>query len=185
MRLIISLALVACATTLLCHGLFTNTAAEAALAAATDVPALRKVMRDHPYGLAAVEAGRRRLELLQKAPPPEGDHSFLPRAWEMVNDGVRDDQAPWVLPPSAGAIGLAALLLAVLLPGTRFRGLALMVLLAGVVALFPAYSAPSAQLEYAETLSVTTEAVAWNPFISSGLMVMGALLLGGKRRRED
>jgi len=60
-----------------------------------------------------------------------------------------------------------------------------MVLLAGVVALFPAYSAPSAQLKYAETLSITTEAVAWNPFIAAGLMVLGALFLGGKRRRDD
>ena len=152
--------------------------------AANSEPAFDAVVQKHPYSLAAVDAGRKRLELLSQRKPADSDDGLLPVAWSKIEDGVNREKAPWVTPPAAGAIAIAALLLAVLLPGTRFRNLALMAFIAGGVTLVPSFAAPAAQVALTEAFGPVAEAIAWSPFIATGLMFLAALTLGPRRRSD-
>lgn len=184
MRFILSMALVAAATSLVCHGYFHREDAQAALAAANDKGAFEKVTKAHPYSLPAVDARRRHLELSTKKPPAETDEGLFAHAWKQVSSGVNLEKAPWIMPPAAGVIALAGLLLALFLPGTRFRSLALMTLLAGGVALMPSLTDPRSQVELTDAFGPAGEAIAWSPFIAAGLMILAAFALGPRRRAD-
>lgn len=185
MRFILSMALVASATALVCHGYFNRDEAYAALSAADSLPKYDEVIKNHPYSLAAVEAGQKRLDVLVDRDPEPTGEDFFTLAWARILKGVDQERAPWVLPRTAGAIALAALLLAVLLPGTRFRMMTLLLALAGAAGLMPSYMEDGRQVDLVEGFSFTREAIAWNPFIAASLMVLAAFALGSRRRRDD
>jgi hypothetical protein len=90
--------------------------------------------------------------------------------------------APYVWPAGAAAVGLLALLLAIILPGTRFRGAALMGLLAGAGALAPGY-VPLQDLASWSILPGAVHALyAWFPYTALIVLGLGGLLLAGRRR---
>jgi hypothetical protein len=184
MRFILSMALVAAATSLVCHGHFHREGAEAALVAASSEPAFDAVVRDYPYSLAAVDAGRKRLELLTQRKPTESGDGLLSVAWAKIAGGLNHEKEPWITPPAAGAVALAALLLAMLMPGTRFRNLALMALVAGGLTLAPSFAAPNSQVALTEAFGPAADVIAWSPFIATGLMVLAAFALGLRRRND-
>jgi len=184
MRLILSLVLVASATALVCHGYFYREEAARALADASSTKDYDDVLEDYPYSYAAVEAGEERLKRLVKAAPATTGKDFFPYAWGRIENGIDEDKIPLVMPTTAGAIALVGLLLAVFLPGTRFRGLTILLLLVGCAALMPAYMETGRQVELIEGFEYTQTAIAWNPFIASGLMILAAFSLGS-RRRDD
>lgn len=184
MRFILSMALVAAATALVCHGYYHRDDARDALAAADSETAFQAVVRDHPYSLAAVDAARKHLNLLSQRKPKESSDGLLPVAWAKIEGGVNYEKAPWITPPAASAIAIAALLLAVLLPGTRFRNLALITLIAGGLAVGPSFAAPASQVALTEAFGPVAEVIAWSPFIAAGLMALAAFTLG-PRHRDD
>ena len=49
----------------------------------------------------------------------------------------------------------------------------------------PAYMEDGRQIDLIEGFAFTREAIAWNPFIAAGLMVLGAFALGSRRRSDD
>lgn len=184
MRLILSMVLVASATALVCHGYFYREEADKAYDAARSVRDYEKVMEAYPYSLAAVRAGEARIESLVKSDPDPTGKDFFPVAYGKIERGVDLDTAPWIMPTTAGAAALIGLLLAILMPGTRFRGMTILLFLAGAAALMPSYMEDGRQVDLVDGFESTQTAIAWHPFIATGLMLIAAFSLGSRRRLD-
>ncbi len=190
MRFLISVAMIVAATALFCHGYFEGDEAGRALAAAGASPAeseLNAVMTTWPYSMAAIDARRMRLDRWIAAPPPAPvDTNFPSFATAQIVAGF-SERLPWVDPFAATGIALGGLLLALFLPGTRFRGLALILILLGVAGAGPSFFEAPQQVKTVGYLESSKVVIAYLPWVSLGLLFLGGLVLGPRvsRRRDD
>lgn len=185
MRFLLSVALIVSATALLCHGLFKDEEARAALTSAgTSESALRQVERTWPYSFAAVDARRSQLDAWTKDGRTPTDASFFALASSRVQIGIRDE-LPFVDPYAAAAIGLLGLILAVILPGTRFRGAALMLLLVGLCVSALSFMEPGQQVKWIGTARFLSYPVAHLPHVAVGLLFFAGLVLGPKVSHKE
>ena len=184
MRLILSMILIASATALLCHGYYHRDEADAALSEARSVKQYETLGGEYPYSLAAVRAAESRLEALVKSPPQPTGETLFAAVVEEIEGGIDFETEPFIAPAAAGAAALAGLLLAILLPGTRFRGLSIIVFLAGVAALMPGQMEPSRQVDLISKVGFAREVIAWGPMISLGMLTAAALSLGFRTRPD-
>jgi len=185
MRFLLSLAMMAAATMLVCHGVFTDKDAATALAKAspTNDAELRQVLRNWPYGETALKVQEQRIALFENEEAQPADENLVARVWTQVEEGFHDT-APWIRPAAAAAVGLLGLLLAVLLPGTRFRGLAILFLLAGAAVASPSAFDGGRQREWINAFQYTEYAIIQGPRIAIGILLVGALALGCQRPRD-
>jgi hypothetical protein len=185
MRYLLSMVGVVCATVFACHGIFTEDEAADALEGARSEVALRQVVRQWPYGASSTEARTRRLALWKDEGRTATGEATFPMAWAVVEGDINLepnlDAAPWLGPAAAGSLGLVLLLLAAILPGTRFRGLSLLILLGGAAALLPSLMEPGRQVELMNAFDPVTHTLTQVPRIAMGLLVAGALTLGFRR----
>jgi hypothetical protein len=184
MRFLLSVALIVGATGLLCHGIFTQEEAERA----RKVTAASDVERKWPYSEAAVKAREEQLKRLVDSPrTAQADEEFFDPAYAVgkIQSGFHD-QMPWVDPYLASAIGIAGLLLAVLLPGARFRSLAMLIEIAGLLASAVSFLEPGRQAELARSFTFIQPVIHQFPRIAIGLMFLAGLMMGPRRRsRHD
>ncbi|MAG56869.1 MAG: hypothetical protein CMJ83_11300 [Planctomycetes bacterium] len=178
--------MVAAATALACHGIFTEEDAQDALKdAGANEAELRQVVNKWPYSQSATEAREKRLERwVEDERKPLAEEAPLARAWSQVETGFHGD-VPWVRPPAAAFVGLIGLLLAILLPGTRFRGLSIMLLLVGAVSFSPSIMEPGRQVQLIDSFEATKHVIIQSPRVAAGLLVVAALALGFRRSRDD
>lgn len=189
MRFLLSLILVSSGTALLCHGFFLDKEARAYLDDPVENASanqLTGVQERFPYSPTSVEA---RQVLVNKWKPgeirPIGKPLFEQVVARVGNGFVQ--KLPYVDPFAVGAIALVGLLLAGLMPGTRFRGTVWTMFLLGGAGLAPSYLEPAHQANIVEKLEPTTHVLAHFPWIATGLLVFAGLLLGAHRsgRRDD
>ncbi len=184
MRYLISLAFVVAATGLLCHGLFEDDAAQAALRSGGTAAAIPELERHWPYSPTTIEARKTLIPRWRsegKGPSIEPDFGHAVARVERAFS----NRMPWVDPFGAAAIGLAGLALAVLLPGTRFRGMALMGLLLGLVAAFPLYLDEGSQVGLVDTAGFVEPVMAEFPRVAIGLLFLAGFVLGPRSRRRS
>lgn len=182
MRFILGSLLIMGATVLFTHGFLFEEAAAAELGdpASASVGHLEEVESNWPYSSTAARARLLRLERGQPLLPSDYGEDVATRAARSARASWRD-RPPYILPPLAAAIGAAGLALAVLLPRTRFRGLALLALLGGLGALFPAFSNPECQAEWVAEGSLWVPLMTEMPRISAGMLLASGFLLGAHR----
>jgi hypothetical protein len=149
MRTLLALVLVVLAGFLIWHGFDTAAAAKEEFKSQTvkavgkGSPDFEKLQHDYPYSDAAIDA---RVVTLDNqiaktsgiAPPGKDELKIdLKNVWREIPDKTKagiSTEKPYVYPYTAAIIGVAGLLLALILPGTRFRGLAFLGLLLGAAA---------------------------------------------------
>lgn len=182
MRFLLGSLVMVGATVLLSHGFLSEESAAAALGDPGLAPLHRllDVESAWPYSNAAALARRARLERGDPLLPADHGGDVGTRAFRAARDSWRDSP-PFLLPPLAAAAAAAALALAVLLPGTRFRGLALLALLAGLAAWFPSFSDPACQARWAESDNLWVPLMVEMPRISAGMLLLSGFLLGAHR----
>lgn len=185
MRLLISTACVIVATALFCHGHFLESEAEAALQAQADLPGgLETVMQQHPYGPAGAEARRLLVEQWKSLALPA---PVEPRA-DLALAAIRAsflEEAPYLLPCGTAAIALAVLLLGVILPRQRFRGLGLTLVIFGGLAVHPWFLGADYVARIVDLLPPAVVVLAWFPRIAIGLLLLAGLLLAARRPRVE
>ncbi len=179
MRSLLSIAFAVAATGLFCHGFFLEEEARKVLGSANTASdeTFRKVQREHPFSQSAISAHEVRLDRWIKADrTPEGTPSAQ-LAWTRVCEGFTGE-VPYVDPWGAAAIGLAGLALAVVLPGTRFRGLSLVALILGSASVAAHYMEPGTQVGIVKSLDAARHVLVQFPRIAIGLMFLAGLTLG-------
>lgn len=186
MRFLLSVALIAGSTALLCHGLYFQ---EAAAGTAGSRPGLTgdgscaHVLAAYPYTLTAAACRRAALERwLANPPQPDAGLSVFQQAWYRVEHEGFGDELPFVRPHGLAFIGLCALLLGVVLPGTRFRSLTLLVLLVGLGASWPAFVMPGETVALVGFFEPLATVYAHFPQVAVALTFVSGLLLAGRRR---
>ena len=183
MRFLLSIVLLLGGMGLFCHGWFLAHDADAALAAAGGSgAALEGVIHTWPYSAAAVSARETAIDRAASASAAEPAEGLVETIGARALAAFDVEQSPFVWPAAAAAIGLLALLLAIILPGTRCRGAALMGFLAGAVALFPGYAPLQTLAEWSILPGVVHALYAWFPYTALIVLGLGGLLLAGRRR---
>ena len=184
MRFLLGALFIVAATVLFCHGYFFH---EESLAAVGNAPHatsanLPQVEANWPYSEGAIQVRQTRLDSWKTSPPSEvGEES----TWRHIENRVKagwSERAPFLWPHLAGALGLAGLLLAVLMPRTRFRGLTLLVLLLGALALAPGFLPPSHQAGLLAEADMVEPLVTQMPRIAGGLLLFAGLAIGLTQR---
>jgi hypothetical protein len=195
MRFFISTALLVGATTLACHGYFNDDAAWKAYEAITADTASAKVARQAPgrpgdidelistwpYTRAASQARADILQAWEREKPVAADASVAKDIWNHIRQGGFVGDAPFAFPAGAAAIALAALLLGIVMPRTRFRDFMIAFLVLGAAAAWPALAPPAHQITYVGWFDPLRHVVAWFPQIAIGLMFVAGVLLAGRR----
>ena len=196
MRFFISMLLLVGATVLACHGFFNEESAwdaykaiaggsvsGQALAANTDLPTSRDVLiRMWPYTTAASKARADILAAWVEEQPAEPKESAVKGVWDSIRSRGFVSDLPFAFPPGAAAIAVAALLLGVFMPRTRFRDFTIAFLLLGTLAIWPALAPPADQVTYVSWVAPVRHLVAYFPQIAVGLMFVAGLLMIGKRQ---
>jgi hypothetical protein len=182
-RHLLGLALVVCTTVLACHGVFSEDTARASIGevSVSTTAALEAAVAAWPYSRAVIPV---REELLSRTiaahpghPPVRPDPDY---ASERVREAFRSTP-PFIDPPGAAAIGLLGLLLAVLLPGTRLRGTALLVLLAGTTAAMPLFLDAPSQVGLTAYADFARSVIAHQAWVAAALVALAGLLIGPRR----
>jgi hypothetical protein len=194
MRFLLFVGLLALTVLLFAHGLFFAEDArkaydEASLSASPDYATL---IAKYPYSEATRDARlatiERRAAHESQGALPGGDKlkDLLDTLLAKSREGV-GDSPPYVMPFTAAVVGLAALLLALILPGTRFRGFALLGVLFGAAAALPGLLPPDDQVALAVKFPFAKTLVAEFPRVALAACLLGSLALAGrvKRRPKD
>ena len=196
MRFFISMLLLVGATVLGCHGFFNEGSAWDAykaitgdpasgrtLAANSNLPSSRdELIRTWPYTTAASKARADILVAWQNERPVAPQESVAKGVWNSIRSRGFVRELPFAFPPGAAAIALAALLLGVFMPRTRFRDFTIAFLLLGSLAFWPALAPPHDQVTYVSWFDPIRHLVAYFPQVAVGLMFIAGLLMIGKRR---
>lgn len=186
MRLLLSFPFVVAATALICHGLFLESEAKAALATAKGPEALERVAAEHPYGRPAVSARRRLIEGWKTRPPERWPGGSGAIAMNRFERGI-GEKAPWLAPETAAAIGVLGLLFAVFLPRQRGRSFALLFALFGAGLASPLLMDPGTQAEVVDAFDPYGTVLAEAGSVAAGLLLLAGfvLALARPRRRHD
>jgi len=143
MRTLLALLLVALSALIIWHGISTEAEARLELDAqrAKAQPDFTRLHHDFPYTNAAIDGIQIRLDsAIQKAggttsaPSKHELGADMKNVWDEMPDRTKaaiSSDLPYIQPYAAAIIGIAGLLLAVILPHTRLRGLAFLSLLLG------------------------------------------------------
>ena len=196
MRFLISTMLLVGATALACHGLFNDEAAWKAydgltgasptverLHAGSPLPTSRdELIRTWPYTSAASRARADILEAWEQEKPAPAQSGVAAEVWSSIRESGFVQELPFAFPPGAAAVALAALLLGIVMPRTRFRDFMIAFLVLGALACWPALAPPADQITYVSWFGPVRHLVAWFPQIAVGLMFVAGVLLVGKRR---
>jgi hypothetical protein len=148
MRMLLALVLVALGGVIIWHGFAKDGEAKAEYGMQTGAlnklaPDFTKLHQNYPYSNSAIDARQITLDMAvtkdAAAAPPGKDElgADLKKVWQDLPDNTKkgiSTEMPFVQPYAAAIIGIAGLLLAVILPGTRLRGLAFLSLLLGAAA---------------------------------------------------
>ena len=185
MRQILSLLLVAFATNLACSGIYTEAQAKVALAALGPRPPeaeLARIAADFPYTDTAISARAALLErwiAAKRAPEPK---PFDDKLFEQLRSSFTD-KAPYAAPAGAAAVGLLLLILAVLIPGSRLRGLAVLSTLVAALLLVPGFLQPGFQANLVgRELPFVRDLLAQFPRIALWTIIFAGVLLVLPRR---
>jgi len=178
MRFLLSTVLIVGSTALFCHGWFNDDRAREALA---EGGGLSEIESNWPYAFTTAAARSDYVAGIVDAPPPRSRLTMFEHAWGRLEVAGFDDRLPFVMPHGLAAIAVAALLLAVALPGTRFRGLALLLLLLGAAACWPAYLDESSMASYVVAFEPLGEVIAWFPLVAVGLTFLAGVVVGCRR----
>jgi len=191
MRFLLGIVLVVGATALFCHGFFNQSQAweryhalsSQAGAAAREGPKSREeLIRTWPYTTAASQARLDILDAWVKEKPPAPREGTLKATWNNIRQGGFSSSLPFVLPTGTAVIALLGLLLSVVLPRTRMRDLAIILLILGALALWPGLSPAASQVGLVGTFGPLRQLVAWFPQIAVGVAFLGGLFVLGRRR---
>lgn len=184
MRKILGILLLIAATVLVAHGLFTE--AEAArrmpeVATTTDVHRFKSVAVDFPYCQATIDASISHLNASLPSVPKTryiDTREFARTVLSMHQTLLKGASAkpPYLTPEAATVAGFVALLIAILLPATRFRFLGFLLLLGAVFASLAASFSPEAQLVLCQDIPPSLHIIAWMPRIGQGLIALAGLL---------
>jgi hypothetical protein len=146
MRTLLALVLLGLAGYLIWHGFNTADAARAELQKQTKpgaVPDFGKIHASYPYSDAAIDARAKVFDSEITKKRDGGNAAKTPGSAELKTVGLAladrtkkgiSTEQPFVQPDAAAIIGVAGLLLALVLPRTRFRGLAFLGFLIGGLA---------------------------------------------------
>jgi hypothetical protein len=192
MRSLISLALFVLAGILIWHGIKSDPDARAEydrqvnkVGASPDLDTLHKL---YPYSNAAVAARKLTLEnrVSKSAEASVPKKEDLKQVVFEIPDKTRAGLAgelPFVQPYAAAVIGLGALLLALILPRTRFRGLAFLGLLFGGAAALAGMLPIENQVALVQKVPLLKSVIASFPHIAEACVALGAITLAARVRR--
>ncbi len=191
MRQLLFAALLILTVLLVAHGLFFAEQAQGlydktALSATPDFQAL---ISEYPYSDAArkavfVTVDREASRIVEGGlPDAEKLKQLGSTLLETARQGV-SDKPPYIMPFTAAVIGLAGLALALLLPATRFRGLALLGLIFGAAAAIPGLLSADDQAAIASKFPLAKSLISELPRIAQGLCLLAGLTLGARVRRK-
>jgi hypothetical protein len=191
MRFLLFTALLVLTVLLVAHGLFFADQADKAYeeAAKSPTPDFTALIEEYPYSDAARKALQatveRRAALESEGALPNGAKlkELGSELMEKARRGV-SPKPPFVMPFTAVLIGLAGLALALILPGTRFRGLALLGLLFGAAAALPGLLPPDDQASLVKKIDAAGTLAANLPRIAQGCCLLAGLTLMFRVRRR-
>jgi hypothetical protein len=187
MRILIALAVAGLAGLLIWHGISTDGPARAEYERQTK--AVRRDFKDlqrlYPYSSAAVDARRDVLESQLKAheatnPGKLPDKADLKNVAMKIPDETKagiSSERPFVQPYAAAIVGVAGLLLALILPGTRFRGLAFLGLLVGAACALAGMLPEENQVGLVNKVSAARYVIANFPHVAQGCVALAAITL--------
>jgi hypothetical protein len=191
MRQLLFAALLVLTVLVVAHGLFFADQAQQMYdkASAVDNPDFSALVTQYPYSDAARRAvfetvDRQASKVVEGGlPDTEKLKQLGSGLLETARQGI-SERPPYVMPFSAAVIGLAALALALILPSTRFRGLALLGLIFGSAAAIPGLLPAADQATLSAKIPVARALVAELPRIAQGLCLLAGLVLAAKVRRR-
>jgi hypothetical protein len=191
MRMLLALVLFVLAGFLIWHGFKTADLAKAELDAQKGKiasPNFERLLHAYPYSSAAVEAREitvaSQVKAAEHAPagkiPGKDELKSLAVALpDRTKKGVATEE-PFVHPDAAAVIGLAGLLLALVLPGTRFRGLAFLGILVGGAAVIAAMLPADNQVALINKVGPLQYVIASFPRVAQGCVALAAITLGAR-----
>jgi hypothetical protein len=187
MRILLALALAGLAGVLIWHGIDSDGPARIEYEKQTKV--LVKDFKElhllYPYSSAAIDARRDTLEsqieahkgsVPGKVPGKEDLKAVAMKIPDETKAGI-SGQMPYVQPYSAAIIGVLGLLLALILPGTRFRGLAFLGLLLGTACALAGMLPEENQVGLVNKVSAAKYVIANFPRVAQGCVALAALTL--------
>lgn len=185
MRKILGIVFLLSATVLIAHGLFSEAEAERRMpevAATTDVNTFRRVAMEFPYCQATINARLTHLKAAEGTlaytrfiDSREFARTVLSTHKTLLNGASA--KPPYLTPEAAAIVGLLAMFLAILLPGTLFRFLAFFVFLGSVFAALAASFPPETQVVLCRDIAYSNLVIAWMPRIAQGLIALAGLLI--------
>lgn len=191
MRQLLFAALLILTVLLVAHGLFFADQAQELYdkAATSPTPNFQSLITEYPYSDAARRAvyatvDRQASKLVEGGlPDTEKLKQLGSTLLETARQGV-SEKPPYIMPFTAAVIGLAALALALLLPATRFRGLALLGLIFGAAAAIPGLLNSDDQAAIAAKFPLAKTMISELPRIAQGLCLLAGLVLAVRVRRK-
>ncbi len=192
MRALIYSAFLVLATLLVAHGIFTEESAksERDKARLSPSPDYTTVLVQYPYCQTSIEA---HLETLDRKVKLANDAALpgkaeLKKAVDDILDKTKSGisgKPPFVMPYSAAIIGLAGLLLALIMPGTRMRGLAFLGLLFGGAASLLGMLPTDSQVSLIKQFDFARHVVANFPHVAQGCLLLAGITLAVRARRHE
>lgn len=191
MRFLLFAALLVLTVLLVAHGLFFADQAQKLYdqAAASPNPDFSQLVTEYPYSDAARTAVLGTITR-RAAHETQGALPNIDKLKLMGNTLLDDARAglspkpPYVMPFTAALVGIAGLALALLMPATRFRGMALLGFLFGAGAAIPGMLPSDDQAALVAKLDFTKHLIAELPRIAQGCCLLAGLVLAGRVRRR-
>lgn len=186
MRILLGLLMLALGAFLIWHGAADSSQAAGELArqgqrgAAADYQTLHQ---HWPYSTEAILAREAAVQHAVETSGPSTGKAVDKEAWKkLLNDipGLMkavSGTKPYIQPEAAALIGLAGLLLALILPATRFRGLAFLGLVIGGAAIMCALLPVDSKVALVRKFSWLSNVIANLPRVAEGVLVMGGVAL--------
>jgi hypothetical protein len=191
MRSLLALALLVLAGFLIWNGIDTEPEARVEYQSQIKVPIpnFEDLHRRFPYSKAAIDAREATLASQVAAHDKVADKGKIPGKDEL-KDVAREipdktkagfsTEKPYVLPYSAAIVGLAGILLALVAPRTRFRGLALVGLLVGAACALAGMLPQDYQVGLVEKFSAAKYVIFNFPRVAQACLVLAAITLGAR-----
>jgi hypothetical protein len=186
MRILLGLALAGLAGLLIWHGIDSEAPARAAYEAQAKSAAKNfgELHRLYPYSSAAVDARRDTLEsqiqahegTATKVPGKEDLKAVARKIPDETKAGLSSEM-PYVQPYSAAIIGVLGLLLALLTPGTRLRGLAFLGVLLGTACALAGMLPIENQVGLVGKVSAARYVIANFPRVAQGCVALAAITI--------
>jgi hypothetical protein len=189
MRILLALALGGLAGFLIWHGITSDAPAQAEYELGSKVTPknFKELHRRFPYSSAAVQARQDTLESQiaahagssatpGKVPTKEDLKAVAMKIPDETKAGI-SSETPFVQPYTAAILGVIGLLLALILPGTRFRGLAFLGLLIGTACALAGMLPEENQVGLVDKVSMSKYVIANFPRVALGCLALAALTL--------